>query len=196
MESSFQDKADACKLQQIRALNCLRSILFYLCGEFIDADRDCRRFSYLKDDEGTNIVKLFHKAYLALNYFALASVKKRKGFKRAALRHAKTVRLMARGGSPTSQAITTLLSAEHLACSNKVSQATEKYGEAIKLLGEGKLFLLEAIAYERLGLCLKTTRPDASNKALQKALNLFQAYGATIKVDRMLLDHGSIIQAS
>ena len=78
------------------------------------------------------------------------------------------------------------LTAEKLALDKrKVKEAKVLYDKAISGFVEGKLFLMEAIAYERLGMALQRAKDASYEEALSTSVARFEAYGATLKVNQL-----------
>ena len=146
------------------------------------------------------VLVIWNTAYWALNSYALAqqqeSKLKQRKYIKIGDKYARTLKNMEKVGSPSAVALVAFLDAERLTCKGKLFKAEKLYRKAIKLLKEGQLYLFEAIACERLALCLRMpSSDDASNEskskeALLEAWDKFRVYGANMKLNRMRTDYG------
>jgi len=141
-----------------------RVVLYYLLGEHQAAETDRMKFTKYEQEPGTIFLNFINASFYALNAFALAA---QKGHKHAptARKYVKVVRKYGQIEGPDIQDMLRLLTAEELALSTRnISQAQELYNKAIEGFAKGQMFLMEAIAYERLGLALERPNDDMSSQ--------------------------------
>jgi len=162
-----------------------RMILYYLLGKHDAAEVDRKKFAKYEQEPSTTYMKFFYFSFCALNFFAIAAQKGRKRAPRARP-FVNTVKRYGKANGPDIGDMINLLTAEKLALDKrKVKEAKVLYDKAISGFVEGKLFLMEAIAYERLGMALQRAKDASYEEALSTSVARFEAYGATLKVNQL-----------
>jgi len=163
-------------------LHSARLVLYYLNGEYREAEKEISQFKG-QGDGPTHFKSLLNQVFGALNCYALArKTQKIKTYSKLAEPFARRWMLLhANCPSSNSKAMVALLKAEKRAV-QRDPVAGEYYSKAIKELRNSKLFLLEAIACERMALYLQSVGSSSAPESLEVAIQKYQTLGAIVKV--------------
>lgn len=174
-ESNFSGEARNVLMQTLYA----KVILLYLCADYEQAYEVIQRLAKLPQEASTIYIKLFHAVFSVLNLYALGIQTNKSSYAKKAKTHLATIKTFDRAGSPNVPSMSKLLRAELLTLKGQPSISA--YTDAIEGLASKGFRLLEAIAYERLGLSLQ--HDDKSREYIEKAAEAFDRYGATAKAE-------------
>jgi len=142
-----------------------------------------KKFLKEQEDGKSHVRTLLVHVVCALHYYALARQTRRSRYIGMAKPHVKPWKLLDREySSINSQALLALLKAEKYAA-RRHPGAVSRYQHAIPLLQEGKFYLWEALAHERLASLLQSKA--AARASFETAMSKYEAYGAMVKVSMM-----------
>lgn len=170
-----------------------RMVLLFLCGQFKMGEEDRKLHEKIPPEAATYIFKLTHAVFCALNCYALAIETGIRRYISRSKPYIALIKSFGKVGSPNTVPMLALLEAEEFTFRKKFDNAAVKYQEAISGFQSLQFYLLEAIAFERMGLALETKDRAAGRLCLAEAYRKFSAYGATVKVRLMEEAHGSEI---
>lgn len=165
-----------------------RMILAYYLGEY--------RVAFAVANERTKVagsspmVSAFGEANQhfieCLNALALARVEWRRYYLRLARKKYKALEKIAKYGRGSVLNRITLLNGEFAAVYGKVDLACEYYNHCARCAAESEDRSDQALAYERAGIILlEANRVDEGMKYLRQASDVYEQWGATIKVNQI-----------
>ena len=161
----------------------VRMILHYLVGEHVYGEADLKNHAHLEQEPSTTYIKFFYFTFCALNFFAIAA---KTGRKRApgARTFVNIIKSYGKANGPDIIDMINLLKAEKAALDNrKVDKAKDLYNKAILGFAEGKFYLMEAIAYERL-LCSLLCPALKRMEQLLKSISYARPIPASLRLSR------------
>jgi len=162
----------------------IRMILYFLLGEHEAAEKERRKFARYPPEPGVTVNMFFHCVFSALHAFARAKGRKTCPQARPYVKKVKSLCVLQ--GSDMISCYTLLL-AEKLALKpKKIQETVNLYLKAISGFQRGEIFLMEAVAYERLALAYSRTGDTAAfAQNLRQSYRAFEIFGADLKLDQL-----------
>lgn len=177
-----------------------RMLLFYVLNEFDKAEGERHVVSSSMLHVAAPTCNCMFTIFVrALNFYVNARRYPHEKFHlREAETHSKFLRRMYDDGAPTTKHMIPFLSAEEFACVEKNKPPVETvlglYDESVVAAEEGLFLVSKAMALERAGEYLAVNGDHKRSKQyLQRALDAYSDYGATIKVQRLQKQYSFIV---
>ena len=139
---------------------------------------------YIKALPGVNFA-MWETFCRAMSLYAMARKTQQRKYKKAAAQIRKTVKAWYDGGNPNVYHHLWILNAEHAASVKRSDEMTVRamYGEAISVAAKRGFIHDAAMACESFAELVQVTDPEESSFRLRMAINFYEAWGATHKVE-------------